>query len=80
MILRLAWIVALLSMLAAAARADDKSAPDTPEPGSAEAIAKATGDPRFLSPWVSYLPLSCSRFLHRAQRRGPRHPDGCHRR
>src|SRR6266478_1156611 len=60
MILRLAWIVALLSMLAAAARADDKSAPDTPEPGSAEAIAKATGDPRFLSPWVSYLPLSKS--------------------
>src|SRR6266446_4428608 len=45
-------------MLAAAARADDTAAPDVPEPGSAEAIAKATGDPRFLSPWVSYLPQS----------------------
>jgi len=60
MIRRLAGIAALLSMLAAAARADDKSAPDTPEPGSVEAIAKATGDPRFLSPWVSYIPQSKS--------------------
>ena len=58
MIRRLARIAALLSMLVAAARADDKAAPDTPEPGSVEAIAKATGDPRFLSPWVSYLPQS----------------------
>src|SRR6202051_3671371 len=33
-------------------------APDTPEPGSVEAIAKATTDPHFLSPWVSYLPQS----------------------
>ena len=33
-------------------------APDLPEPGSVEAIAAATGDPRFLSPWVSYLPQS----------------------
>src|SRR5467141_2334727 len=55
-----AGIVALLSTLATAARADDKAAPDTPEPGSVEAIAKATGDPQFLSPWVSYLPLSKS--------------------
>jgi hypothetical protein len=31
---------------------------DTPEPGSVEDIAKATTDPRFLSPWVSYLPAS----------------------
>lgn len=48
--------VALLSTLAAAALSTDTTAPDTPEPGSVEAIAKATGDPRFLSPWVSYLP------------------------
>ncbi|MCA1563902.1 MAG: hypothetical protein LC804_27875 [Acidobacteria bacterium] len=32
--------------------------PDTPEPGSTEAIAKYTTDPRFLSPWVSYVPAS----------------------
>jgi Zinc carboxypeptidase len=30
--------------------------PDTPEPGSVEAIAAATTEPRFLSPWVSYIP------------------------
>jgi hypothetical protein len=33
-------------------------APDAVEPGSVEAIASATGDSRFLSPWVSSLPLS----------------------
>src|SRR5208282_6453341 len=35
-------------------------APDVPEPGSVEAIAKATGDPRFVSPWVAYLPDSAT--------------------
>lgn len=29
---------------------------DTPEPGSREAIAAATTEPRFLSPWVAYVP------------------------
>jgi hypothetical protein len=37
-----------------------QTASDVPEPGSVEAIAAATGDPRFLSPWVSYLPKSDS--------------------
>src|SRR5262245_61545439 len=32
--------------------------PDTPEPGSIEAIAAATGDERFRSPWVAYVPDS----------------------
>jgi hypothetical protein len=32
--------------------------PDVPQSGSVEAIAAATTDPRFLSPWVSYLPES----------------------
>ena len=32
--------------------------PDTPEPGSAEAIAAATTDPHYVSPWVSYVPQS----------------------
>jgi len=31
---------------------------DTPEPGTTEAIAKATTEARFLSPWVSYVPAS----------------------
>jgi len=32
--------------------------PDTPEAGSVEAIAAATTDPHFVSPWVSYIPQS----------------------
>ena len=32
--------------------------PDIPEPGSVEAIAAATTDPHFVSPWVSYIPQS----------------------
>lgn len=35
-------------------------APDTPEPQSAELIAKYTTDPRFVSPWVSYVPESAT--------------------
>jgi len=31
-------------------------APDTPEPGSQAAIAEATTEKRFVSPWVSYVP------------------------
>src|SRR4030088_3771170 len=32
--------------------------PDVPEPGSVEAIAAATTDSHFVSPWVSYVPQS----------------------
>src|SRR3569832_1012004 len=32
--------------------------PDVPEPGSVQAIAAATTDPHFVSPWVSYIPQS----------------------
>ena len=42
------------------AREQFSIAPDVPEPGSVEAIAKATGDPRFVSPWVAYLPASAT--------------------
>jgi len=35
-------------------------APDAAEPGSIEAIAQFTTEPRFLSPWVAYLPASDS--------------------
>src|SRR5437899_10166981 len=57
------WVMgsaALVSILAVAAFSTDTAAPDIPEPCSVEAIAKATCDPRFLSPWVSYLPQSKS--------------------
>jgi hypothetical protein len=36
--------------------AEPRYEPDRPEPGSVEAIARLTTDPRFVSPWVSYLP------------------------
>jgi hypothetical protein len=35
-------------------------AADTPEPGTREAIAAATTEPRFLSPWVADLPQSAT--------------------
>jgi len=35
-------------------------AQDTPEPGSADEIARATTEPQFLSPWVASLPASTS--------------------
>lgn len=44
--------VALLAALLATGDAD------VPEPGSREAIAKATTEPRFLSPWVADVPAS----------------------
>ncbi|MBW2716592.1 MAG: hypothetical protein JRD03_10970, partial [Deltaproteobacteria bacterium] len=33
---------------------------DTPEPGSIEAIAQETSDPRFSSPWVASIPESAA--------------------
>ena len=49
--LSLALTLLLIPLLAAA---DD--APDLPEPGSVEAIAAFTTDPRFVSPWVASVP------------------------
>jgi len=43
----------VLALIAAGGRA---APADTPEPGSAEAIAAATTEPRFLSPWVASVP------------------------
>ena len=47
-----------LAFFALCIRAQSPISPDTPEPGSANEISKATTEPRFLSPWVSYLPAS----------------------
>ena len=46
------WSLALLTVTAIA------QSPDIPEPGSVEAIASATTDPHYVSPWVSYVPQS----------------------
>lgn len=48
------WLLAWLTVNAIA------QSPDVPEPGSVEAIAAATTDPHFVSPWVSYIPQSDS--------------------
>jgi hypothetical protein len=50
---RLVPVVVLLASYGASAQ---QSNPDIPESGSSQAIAAATTDPRFLSPWVSYVP------------------------
>lgn len=54
-------LIAAAALVAAApAQAPVKNpyAPDKVEPGSVEAIAKFTTDPRFGNPWVAYLPDS----------------------
>ncbi|MGH9750416.1 MAG: M14 family zinc carboxypeptidase, partial [Candidatus Polarisedimenticolia bacterium] len=48
--------IAAALVLAVAFSPSLSTEPDTPEPGSIEAIASATTDPRFLSPWVAYVP------------------------
>jgi len=48
---------ALVRLPIAPAQEFDPS-PDTAEPGSIEAIAQYTTEPRFLSPWVAYVPVS----------------------
>jgi len=53
----------LLNALACTGFAADATvdpSPDVAEPGSIEAIAQFTTEPRFLSPWVAYLPASDS--------------------
>jgi hypothetical protein len=53
--LALVWVSSLLACLSVHACAQS---PDILEPGSVEAIAAATTDPHFVSPWVSYIPKS----------------------
>ena len=53
-------IIGRLSLLALAFCMGHAIAQDSPEPGSAEEIAKATTSPQFLSPWVASLPASSS--------------------
>jgi hypothetical protein len=50
---RLVPVAVVLVTLTASAQQPN---PDIPEAGSSQAIAAATTEPRFLSPWVSYVP------------------------
>ncbi len=66
----LAVTLLLAQSLAAVAQSQNPYAPDTAVAGSVEAIAAATGDKQFLSPWVAYLPQSANvpsplAFYHR---------------
>ena len=55
-----AGLCAALAVLSAGASAKNPYAPDTPEPGSVEAIARFTTDARFGNPWVAYVPDSAT--------------------
>ncbi len=57
-----ASVLALVGSLSLSipATAQSPYAPDTPEPGSVEAIERFTTEPRFMSPWVAYVPESAS--------------------
>ncbi|MGA7592967.1 MAG: M14 family zinc carboxypeptidase [Candidatus Sulfotelmatobacter sp.] len=56
--LMLVWMALLGLFPSAIAQSPDIAGPDVPEPGSVEAIATATTDPHFVSPWVAYIPQS----------------------
>jgi hypothetical protein len=64
------FLLALASSLSSLASAQSTLAPDTPDEAATAEIARATTEPRFSSPWVSYLPASATvpsprAFLHR---------------
>jgi Zinc carboxypeptidase len=52
------WIHTIAICLALSASSALAQSPDIAEPGSAEAIAAATTDPHYVSPWVNYVPQS----------------------
>jgi hypothetical protein len=63
-------VLIMLLMLAQGVCGAQQLLPEAAEPGSVEEIARATTEPRFLSPWVAYLPaapgvISPRAFLHR---------------
>jgi hypothetical protein len=58
-ILRICFVsISFILLLTTSAWMDERYAPDIPEPGSVEAIARDTTEPRFMSSWVSYVPES----------------------
>jgi len=59
---RRAALVGLLLVVAGSAGGvpDESTSPDTPEPGSVEAIRADTTEARFGNPWVAYVPASAT--------------------
>ena len=55
---RLGLLLGAFAAAVSAASGADPYAPDVPEPGSVEAIAKFTTEARFGNPWVAYVPAS----------------------
>lgn len=53
-------LLPILAPAQAPSSGDGPYAPDEPEPGSVEAIARFTTAPKYLSPWVAYVPESAS--------------------
>lgn len=53
-------VVVLGLLLGLTASGQERWAPDKPEAGSVEAIARFTTEPRFSSPWVAYVPDSAA--------------------
>jgi hypothetical protein len=51
-------LAAVIAAAAPQSQVKNPYAPDTPEPGSVEAIAKFTTEARFGNPWVAYVPAS----------------------
>ena len=54
--LRFSSVALVAAVLAFSAVPSWAQAPDKAEPGSVEAIAAATTEARFVTPWVSYVP------------------------
>src|SRR6202166_2809357 len=52
------WIASLALSPTILSSSAIAQSPDIAEPGSAQAIAAATTDPHYVSPWVSYVPQS----------------------
>ena len=53
-------VAIFISIFTANVFAQNPYAPDTPEEGSVEAIAKYTTETKFVNPWVAYVPASSS--------------------
>ncbi|MBS1851683.1 MAG: hypothetical protein JST79_12275 [Acidobacteria bacterium] len=58
--MRRSWFVVVSLLLLPILAFSQAMLPDVPEPGSSEAIRQATTDPRFISPWVAYVPQSAT--------------------
>jgi hypothetical protein len=52
------WVPTIVICLVLLASNAPAQSPDIAEPGSADAIAAATTDPHYVSPWVNYVPQS----------------------